>query len=116
MYDETLARYRAAFNTALEDVENALVAYYAEQARLRILQEAVAADRQAVELAKERYRRGLTTFLDVLTAENSLLGAQRSLSQSRASLLNDLVALYKALGGGWGNAEVRAAEGSIGQM
>lgn len=116
VYDETLARYRAAFNTALEDVENALVAYYAEQDRLRTLQEAVAADRQAVELANERYRRGLTTFLDVLTAENSLLSAQRSLSLSRASLLNDLVALYKALGGGWGNAEVRAAEGPLGPI
>jgi len=101
IYDEVLARYRATFNTALEDVENALAAWYAERARQQTLAEAVAANANAVKLAQESYRRGLTTFLNVLTAENSLFTTQRSLSQSNASLLTDLVALNKALGGGW---------------
>lgn len=101
VYDETLAAYRATFNSALEDVENALAAYYAEQARQQTLRTAVATHSQAVALAKESYRRGLTTFLNVLTAENALFTAQRSLSQSTASLLADLLALNKALGGGW---------------
>jgi NodT family efflux transporter outer membrane factor (OMF) lipoprotein len=101
IYDEVLARYRATFNTALEDVENALAAWYAERARQQTLAEAVAANANAVKLAQESYRRGLTTFLNVLTAENSLFTTQRSLSQSNARLLTDLVALNKALGGGW---------------
>jgi len=101
VYDETLALYRATFNTALEDVENALAAWYAEQARQQTLADAVAANTDAVKLAQESYRRGLTTFLNVLTAENSLFTTQRSLSQSKANLLTDLVALNKALGGGW---------------
>ena len=101
VYDESLALYRATFNTALEDVENALAAWYAEQARQQTLADAVAANTDAVKLAQESYRRGLTTFLNVLTAENSLFTTQRSLSQSKANLLTDLVALNKALGGGW---------------
>lgn len=108
-YDESLANYRAAFLSALEDVENALAAYYAEQARQQVLAEAVRASEDAVALANERYRRGLTSFLDVLTSENALFGAQRSLSQSDANVLTDLIALYKALGGGWSAVDVRPA-------
>lgn len=101
LFDEALARYRSAYHSALEDVENALTNYYAEKSRQVTLTEAVSANQQAVTLAKDRYRRGLTTFLDVLTTENGLFNAQRNLSQSQANLLTDLVALHKALGGGW---------------
>ena len=58
-------------------------------------------------LAHERYRKGLTSFLDVLTAENSLYTAQSNLSKSEANLLTDLISLYKALGG----AEMRPMSG-----
>lgn len=100
-YDESLASYRATFNTALEEVENALASWYEEQARQQTLVEAVSASEQAVKLAEDSYRRGLTTYLSVLSAENSLFNAQRSHSQSQANLLTDLIALNKALGGGW---------------
>jgi NodT family efflux transporter outer membrane factor (OMF) lipoprotein len=113
VYDESLARYRSAFLSALEDVENTLAAYSAEQARRRILADSVRSNEEAVTLANERYRRGLTTFLDVLTSENALFSAQRSLSQSDANLLTNLIALYKALGGGWGAADVRLARAEI---
>ena len=62
-------------------------------------------------MASERYRRGLTSFLDVLEAQLSLHNAQSSLSQSQANLLTNLIALYKALGGGWRAAEVQMAAG-----
>ena len=109
VYEENLAKYHASFLTALEDVENALAAYYAEQTKRRILVESVSANQEAVTLAKERYRKGLTNFLDVLTAENSLYTAQSNLSKSEANLLTDLISLYKALGGGWNAADVRVA-------
>ena len=113
VYEEKLAKYHASFLTALEEVENALAAYYAEQTKRRILAESVSANQEAVTLAHERYRKGLTNFLDVLTAENSLYTAQSNLSKSEANLLTDLISLYKALGGGWNAADVRVAGGQV---
>ena len=113
VYEEKLAKYHASFLTALEEVENALAAYYAEQTKRRILAESVSANQEAVTLAHERYRKGLTNFLDVLTAENSLYTAQSNLSKSEANLLTDLISLYKALGGGWNAADVRVAGGLV---
>jgi NodT family efflux transporter outer membrane factor (OMF) lipoprotein len=101
VYDELLARYRATYNSALEDVENALTAYYAERDRNRILTESVRVSEDALALALDRYRRGLTTFLDVLAAQRALYTAQNNLTESSGQLLTDLIALYKALGGGW---------------
>lgn len=101
VYDESLARYRAVYNTALEDVENSLVAYYAERERNRILMDSVRVSEESLTLALDRYRRGLTTFLDVLAAQRALYTAQSALTQSDAQQLINLIALYKALGGGW---------------
>lgn len=101
VYDESLAQYRAAFHTALEDVENGLSAYYAERSKTKLLTDAVRVNEESLTLALDRYRRGLTTFIDVLTAQRTLYATQSSLSQSEAQQLIDLVALYKALGGGW---------------
>jgi len=100
-YKEALAGFRASYHSALEDVENALANYYGERARAAGLEESLGQSRQALALAQERYRRGLTSFLDVLTAQSSVHTAQRSLTQSQALILTDLVALHKALGGGW---------------
>jgi multidrug efflux system outer membrane protein len=113
VYQEKLANYRASFLKALEDVENALAAYYGEQSKRLILVEAARANEVAVTLARERYRRGLTSFLDVLTAENSLYTAQSNLSKSEANLLTDLISLYKALGGGWNAAAIRVAASRV---
>lgn len=101
LFDEALAAYRAAFHTALEDVENALAAYYAETARREHLARSAAAYEEALALARTRYAKGLTTFLDVLVIEASLYEAQQAVSQSEATLRESLVSLYKALGGGW---------------
>ncbi|WP_005033486.1 efflux transporter outer membrane subunit [Holophaga foetida] len=101
VYEEKLAAFQASYHTALEDVENALTSYYAEKGRHQSLEDSLRHNQEALSLAQERYRRGLTSFLDVLTAQTSLHTAQSSLSQSKARLLTDMVALYKALGGGW---------------
>ncbi|OPY89670.1 MAG: Outer membrane protein OprM precursor [Syntrophaceae bacterium PtaU1.Bin231] len=101
VYDETLARYRSTFNSALEEVENALISCRAQQERHTVLADSAAAYEDALKLATERYRMGLTNFLDVLEAEKSLYGVQINKSQSKAKLLTSLVSLNKALGGGW---------------
>ena len=72
-----------------------------EQQRHKSLAEAVAASQLAVQMADERYHRGLTMFLDVLQTQQTLYQTQRNLVDSEAQLSTDLVALYKALGGGW---------------
>ncbi len=99
--EQALAMYELVVLTALEDVENALVAYANEQVRYRSLDEAVAANRRSVELASELYTKGLGDFLNVLDAERSLYQSEDQLVVSERAVAENLVALYKALGGGW---------------
>ena len=91
--------------TALQDVENALVAYTKEQVRRQALTDAVAANRRAVDLANRLYTQGLTNFLNVLEAERSLYATEDALVQSQRTIALDLVALSKALGSGWEGPE-----------
>jgi outer membrane protein TolC len=69
--------------------------------RHRSLTEAVAANRRALELANERYTKGIADFLNVLDAERSLYQVEDQLAESQRTVTVNLVALYKALGGGW---------------
>jgi NodT family efflux transporter outer membrane factor (OMF) lipoprotein len=112
LFDEALASYKATFHTALEDVENALAGYFAQLDREKRLTASVRAYEDARALANERYSKGLTTFLTVLVNETSLYEAQTSLSKARASARTSLVALYKALGGGWKVAETDKRPGT----
>jgi outer membrane protein, multidrug efflux system len=99
--EQALRQYEKSILTALEDVENSLVNYSREQARHQSLTEAVAANRRAVAMANELYTNGLVSFLNVLEAQRSLYASESDLAQSQAAMASNLVALYKALGGGW---------------
>lgn len=101
LHEQALIKYEAAILSALEDVENALVAYAEEQNRRNDLQKAAQAAQRAVELAKFKYQGGLTDFNNVLEAERSLLTFQDQLAQSNGTVISNLIRLYKALGGGW---------------
>ncbi|MGH7145897.1 MAG: efflux transporter outer membrane subunit [Planctomycetota bacterium] len=98
---EALVQYEQTVQGALEEVEDALVAYDRDQARRVDLQKAVSADERAVELSTELYSKGLTSFLDVLTAQQAQYEAESSLVSNEADITTDAVALYKAVGGGW---------------
>jgi outer membrane protein, multidrug efflux system len=98
---QALVVYRQTVLTALQDVQNALVALAQEQNRREALSQSVVFNQRAVVLATRRYRQGLTDFLSVLDAERSLYGSQDALVLSNAAVGADAVALYKALGGGW---------------
>jgi multidrug efflux system outer membrane protein len=93
--------YQLAILQALRDVEDAIANYRQEQIRHVSLANSAKFDRDAVGLAQEQYRQGVTDFLRVLDAERSLYSAEDSLAQSDRAIAADLVALYKALGGGW---------------
>jgi outer membrane protein TolC len=99
--EQALTQYEKTILTALEDVENSLVNYSREQARYRSLLEAVAANRRAVSMSNELYSKGLVDFLNVLENQRSLYASENDLAQSEATMAANLVALYKALGGGW---------------
>jgi outer membrane protein, multidrug efflux system len=93
--------YRKTILTALQDVETALVAFDKEWDHRKALNEAVVQNRKAVDLSNQLYAQGTIDFLTVLDAERSLYASETALSQSKESISTDLVALYKALGGGW---------------
>jgi multidrug efflux system outer membrane protein len=93
--------YQKTVLTALQDVEDALIAYVNEQQHHKALADAVASNKQAVQLSTLLYTEGITDFLSVLDAQRSLYATQQAYTQSTANLSTDLIALYKALGGGW---------------
>src|SRR5262249_48306243 len=99
--EEALAVYEKTVLRSLQDVEDTLVAYAQEQVRYRSLKEGAEADQRAGELANELYTKGLADFLNVLDAQRSLYLAQDQLVQSQKIVSQNLVSLYKALGGGW---------------
>jgi len=69
------------------------------------LARAVEADEQAVRLSEELYRNGLADFLRVLESQRSLYQSQDALVESDQAVSSNLIALYKALGGGWEQAK-----------
>ncbi|HTW94511.1 MAG TPA: efflux transporter outer membrane subunit, partial [Tepidisphaeraceae bacterium] len=98
---QALIAYRQTVLTALQQVDDALIAVAKEQDRRQELEDAVKANQRAVDLTLELYKNGLEDFLDVLTAQASLFSAQEALAVSDETVSMNLVALYKALGGGW---------------
>ncbi|MBP8645386.1 MAG: efflux transporter outer membrane subunit [Syntrophobacteraceae bacterium] len=101
LQEQALLTYEKTVLTALKEVETALAAYAKEQEHLRLLELAVENNRKAVELSTKLYVEGETDFLNVLTAQRSLLVSEEAMTQSTRDLALQLVALYKALGGGW---------------
>jgi multidrug efflux system outer membrane protein len=99
--DQNFIAYRAAVLTALEDVENAIVALAQDRIRSGKLNAAATSYREANKIAGTLFQSGSSSFLDVLTAERSLYSAEDSLIESRVAIANDYIALSKALGGGW---------------
>lgn len=99
--DQVSNEYNATILQALEEVENALVAYAQEQLRRESLKAATAAAQRAVLLAQDQYIAGLVDFNNVLIAQRSLLSLQDELALSEGTVTSNLVRLYKALGGGW---------------
>lgn len=99
--DIALAAYEGAVLNALEDTENSLVTYGESQRREQTLERAATASTTAARLARQRFEGGLSDFLSVLQAERDALAAEDSLAQGRTQTATSLIAVYKALGGGW---------------
>ncbi|WNV05728.1 efflux transporter outer membrane subunit [Candidatus Methylospira mobilis] len=99
--EANLARYQQVVLNALEETENALVNYRNLRIRMEQLKLAASDSLEATELARLRYREGVSDFLNLLDAERRLLEDQDRLANSQTSAAAALATLYKALGGGW---------------
>ncbi|MGR8952711.1 MAG: efflux transporter outer membrane subunit [Gammaproteobacteria bacterium] len=99
--EANLAQYEQTVLNALEETENALVAYNRERSRRALLASAAEASVKAHQLAHLRFEEGIADFLTVLDTELRLLQDQSLLALSQTAEATALIAVYKALGGGW---------------
>ncbi|HVU38890.1 MAG TPA: efflux transporter outer membrane subunit [Opitutales bacterium] len=104
-----LFAYRNTVLTALGEVEAAQIAFTKDQERREALREVFQDNQQALKLSLQLYTEGQAEFINVLSAELSVASSQSALSQSNATVATDLVALFKALGGGWSEFPERDA-------
>jgi outer membrane protein, multidrug efflux system len=98
---EAALRYRGTVLNALREVEDGLVSYRADRiARDRLAAELRSAE-ETLSLATSRYTHGLSDYLQVLDAQRTVDDSRQQLVQQEMTLANDVVTLYRALGGGW---------------
>lgn len=102
--DTALAQYEQTVLRALEETENALVTHARTRDELSHAADAAKASTTAAKLAHARYEGGVVDFLEVLDAERTQLESEDRLARSRTDAATSLIAVYKALGGGWEDA------------
>jgi NodT family efflux transporter outer membrane factor (OMF) lipoprotein len=96
-----LIEYETIVLDAIKEVRDAIIAYGEEHKRYRILDTGADQARSAIETVNEQFDSGLVDFLDVLDAQRNLLLFEENQVGSRGSITQNLIRLYKALGGGW---------------
>ncbi len=96
---EVLATYEQTMLLALEETENALVAYRQQQERLVRLADAARESGRAADIARLRYREGVVDFLTLLDAERTQLQAEDGVARAEAEVFTALVGVYRAVGG-----------------
>jgi NodT family efflux transporter outer membrane factor (OMF) lipoprotein len=106
--DQAYLTYKKTVLAALQDAEDAIDRYAASQLALVSLQQSAATAESSATLAQAQYKAGLVPYLNVLNAQATVLQQRDQLAQARQAYAQNLVALYKALGGGWQNADVPA--------
>jgi NodT family efflux transporter outer membrane factor (OMF) lipoprotein len=104
---QALAAYEKTVLRALEEVQNALVAYGQEKLRRDRLSDAVDASQRAVNLVETQYLSGLTNFQNFLDSQRSLFRQQDELADSAGQVVNNLITLNRALGGGWSPSQAQ---------
>jgi multidrug efflux system outer membrane protein len=97
--DQALASYEDTVLRALEDTEYSFSNYHAQQQRLVKLNIQAQESKRAADIARLRYREGVTDFLTLLDAERTQLQAEDAVAESERDLYVAVIALYKALGG-----------------
>jgi outer membrane protein, multidrug efflux system len=99
--DINVAQYEKSIQTAFQEVANDLAARGTYDDQVAALERYVAASQRYLDLAQQRFRGGVDSYLNVLTAQTSLYAAQQQLVAARLQRLTTLISLYRDLGGGW---------------
>jgi outer membrane protein TolC len=99
--EAALAAYEKVVLISLQEAENAVVTYAQEQNRHQALTDEVAENRRSLDMANGLYANGRVNYLDVLDAQRSLYQSEDQLAASNQAVSLNLIALYKAMGGGW---------------
>ena len=105
-YDATVASYRQAVLTSFQEVEDNLAALRILSRELEEQNDAVASAQRALSVATERYKSGIDSYLNVITAQATLLTNQRTAVNLQMQQMTASVELIKALGGGWNASEL----------
>jgi NodT family efflux transporter outer membrane factor (OMF) lipoprotein len=100
-FQQLLVQYRNTVLKAAQEVEDALSGFINAQEAMGYEQRSVKASERSVEIALSQYREGATDYQRVLDAQRSLLEHENSLAETDSSIATSMIALYKALGGGW---------------
>jgi len=106
-YDQSVANYRESVLEAFQQVEDGLSGLALLDQAAKTQQVAVEDSRKALEIANNRYVGGVTTYLDVITAQSTLLSNERLATQLRGQQMVTSVFLVKALGGGWEASQIQ---------
>jgi NodT family efflux transporter outer membrane factor (OMF) lipoprotein len=106
-YDQSVSNYRESVLEAFQQVEDGLSGLALLDQAAKTQQAAVTASRRALDIANDRYVGGLTTYLDVITAQTTLLSNERLATQLLGQQMTTSVYLVKALGGAWNASEIQ---------
>ena len=96
-----LSNFNSVVLQALKETEQALTIYSAELGRQAALTTAQSEAQQAFGLAQDQFNGGMISSLDLLTSEETLIDADAAVASSDTALVQDQIAVFKALGGGW---------------
>ena len=101
--DESIHQFNQTVLTAVQETDNAMNGYRNSIKQIVALREVCNQGEETLKLSLDLYKQGLTPFQNVLDALRSLLAYQNQLTQAQGNSLQELISLYKALGGGYGN-------------
>lgn len=114
--DISVAQYEKTIQTAFREVADTLDAKGTYDDQIAAQQELVKSSQRSLDLSDLRYKNGVDSFLQLLDAQRTLFTAEQSLLQARLQRLNNLVQLYKSLGGGWSETSASPAPGPVSSL
>jgi len=109
-YQQTLVNYQDTVLRAYQETEDAMIGFLQAQIEAGFREQSAVAAQRATELANIQYREGATDFQRVIDTERTLVAQQDAWTTARGNIALNLIALYKALGGGWSPADENTSD------
>jgi multidrug efflux system outer membrane protein len=107
---ELLDQYKLTILLALRETADSLVSFDNRQRQFNLLSQSVQSAKESVRIARDLYANGTIGYLSLLDAQRSLLKAQDAMAESQGEVTLSVIALYKAIGGGWEKIEQDEAQ------